>query len=88
VRRANAIRLLLIILFTLKLASAQLTNGTNSGIVFDSDCKAIIARARIEQVATRAKRMDLQLRQISGGRFPTRCQGAAAKESSWGVQRF
>jgi hypothetical protein len=37
VGRTNVIPLLLIILLTLKLASAQLTNGTISGIVFDSD---------------------------------------------------
>jgi hypothetical protein len=74
--------------FYTKLASAQLTKGTNNGIVFDSDGKDVIARARIEQVAARAKRMDLQLRQISGGRFPTRYRGVAAKESSCGVQRF
>jgi hypothetical protein len=41
VRRTHAIRLLLIVLLALKLATAQSTNGTISGIVFDPSGKAI-----------------------------------------------
>jgi hypothetical protein len=41
VRRTDAIRLLLIVLFALELATAQSTNGTISGIIFDPSGKAI-----------------------------------------------